>query len=152
MQITLRIAKVFLAILLWASLISAATPIAKAPAPVQQARFSGMASWYGSQHQGRTMANGQPFDRFRLTAAAWSLPLGTKIHVVNMENGKSVVVTITDRGPHRRLRRALDLSEAAAERLGYVHDGLAQVSYRPVTGASQRRGTYQTLARSSGAD
>jgi len=136
MQTTLRITKLFLAILLWASLISAATPRAKATK--QQPHFSGLASWYGIQHQGRPMANGQPFDRFKLTAACWSLPLGTKIRVVNVKNGKSVVVTVTDRGPHRRLRRVLDLSQSAAEQLGYLDEGLTQVSYTPVAGPLQR--------------
>jgi rare lipoprotein A len=73
------------------------------------------------------MANGKPFDRRKLTAAAWNLPLGTVLRVVNMKNGKSVVVTVTDRGPHPRLDRAVDLSEAAAEQLGFIREGLTQV-------------------------
>jgi len=78
------------------------------------------------------MANGQPFDRHKLTAASWYFPLGTKVRVVNVKNGESVVVTITDRGPNLRLHRIVDLSEAAAERLGYVGQGLAPVFLYPV--------------------
>ena len=78
------------------------------------------------------MANGRPFDRHKLTAASWYFPLGTTIRVVNVENGESVVVTITDRGPNLRLHRILDLSEAAADRLGYVGKGLAPVFLYPL--------------------
>jgi rare lipoprotein A len=73
------------------------------------------------------MANGKPFDRRKLTAAAWNLPLGTVVQVVNLKNGKSVVVRVTDRGPHPRLNRAIDLSEAAAEKLDFIKEGLTQV-------------------------
>jgi len=79
------------------------------------------------------MANGKPFDRHKLTAASWYFPLGTTIRVVNVKNGESVVVTITDRGPNLRLHRILDLSEAAAERLGYVGQGLTPVFVYPVS-------------------
>src|SRR5580692_2999321 len=72
-------------------------------------RYVGTASWYGAQHQGRKMANGKRFDRRKLTAASWYFPLGTKIRVVNVKNGESVVVTVTDRGPNLRLHRILDL-------------------------------------------
>ena len=78
------------------------------------------------------MANGKRFDRHGLTAASWYFPLGTKIRVVNLKNGESVVVTITDRGPNLRLHRILDLSEAAAERLDYVGQGLTSVFLFPV--------------------
>lgn len=95
-------------------------------------QYIGTASWYGQQHQGRKMANGQRFDRRKLTAASWYFPLGTTIRVVNVKNGESVVVTITDRGPNLRLHRILDLSEAAAQRLGYVSQGLTPVFLYPV--------------------
>jgi rare lipoprotein A len=78
------------------------------------------------------MANGKRFDRHKLTAASWYFPLGTTIRVVNVKNGESVVVTITDRGPNLRLNRILDLSEAAAERLDYVGEGLTSVFLIPV--------------------
>jgi rare lipoprotein A len=94
--------------------------------------FVGTASWYGKRHQGRKMANGKRFDSHKLTAASWYFPLGTTIRVVNVRNGESVVVTITDRGPNLRLHRLIDLSEAAAERLDYVGQGLTSVFLSPV--------------------
>lgn len=97
------------------------------------ARPIGMASWYGERHQGRKMANGQKFDRHALTAASWALPLGTKIRVVNLRNSKSVVVTVTDRGPAHSLHRVLDLSEAAAQQLDYVAQGLTPIFYSQAT-------------------
>ncbi len=82
------------------------------------------------------MANGKPFDRRQLTAAAWSLPLGTMVRVINLKNGNSVNVTITDRGPNPRLRRLIDLSEAAAAELDYVHEGVAPVCLIPLPSAA----------------
>ena len=95
-------------------------------------KYIGTASWYGIQHQGRPMANGKPFDRYKLTAASWYFPLGTTLRVVNVKNGGSVVVTVTDRGPNFRLNRLIDLSEAAAERLSYRYDGLTTVFIYPL--------------------
>lgn len=119
---------------LWTSPTSAATTKAKAPKVAKAIKlcYLGTASWYGERHQGRKMANGRRFDRHELTAASWYFPLGTKIRVVNLKNGESVVVTITDRGPNLRLHRILDLSEAAAERLDYVGQGLTSVFLLPV--------------------
>lgn len=95
-------------------------------------KYIGTASWYGQDRQGRKMANGKPFDCHKFTAASWYFPLGTTIRVVNVTNGESVVVTITDRGPNLRLNRILDLSEAAAERLDYVGVGLTPVFLYPM--------------------
>ena len=79
------------------------------------------------------MANGQRFDRHKLTAASWYFPLGTKVRVVNLTNGKAELVTITDRGPNLRLKnRIIDLSQAAASKLGYIHQGLTLVFLFPV--------------------
>src|ERR1700726_1431615 len=113
---------------------SAATTKTKAPKAAKTVKlcYLGTASWYGERHQGRKMANGKRFDRHELTAASWYFPLGTKIRVVNLKNGESVVVTITDRGPNLRLHRILDLSEAAADRLDYVGQGLTSVFLLPV--------------------
>jgi rare lipoprotein A len=98
----------------------------------------GLASWYG-QHQGRLMANGEPFDSRALTAASRTLPLGSWIRVLNLRNGKSVEVEVTDRGPNKRLRnRVLDLSEAAAKQLGFERDGLTVVALVPVAEPNSR--------------
>lgn len=135
MQTKLRvIALVVVASLLWITPIFAVSQRAKVQGKDKKVKtqYLGTASWYGAQHQGRKMANGQRFDRHKLTAASWYFPLGTAIRVVNVKNGESVVVTITDRGPNLRLHRILDLSEAAAERLGYVGEGLTPVFLYPV--------------------
>ena len=120
--------------LLWTSPTSAATQRAKTQKVTKMFKVSyiGTASWYGKLHQGRKMANGQRFDRRKLTAASWYFPLGTRIRVVNVKNGQSVLVTITDRGPNLRLHRILDLSEAAAADLDYVGQGLTPVFLYPV--------------------
>jgi rare lipoprotein A len=134
MQTKLRtIVLVFAASLLSASMISAASQAKKAsPAARPKSHFVGIASWYGLQHQGLKMANGQRFDRRKLTAASWYVPLGTVVRVINLENGKSVTVTVTDRGPNFRLNRVLDLSEAAARELDYVGKGLTPVLITPM--------------------
>lgn len=88
----------------------------------------GFASWYGRQHQGKRMSNGERFNRRSFTAASRSLSLGSKIRVFNMKNGKFVDVTVTDRGP-RRYDRVLDLSEAAARQLDFIGEGVARVFF-----------------------
>jgi rare lipoprotein A len=134
MQTTLRTTiLVFAASLLSASMISAASRTTGVKSkPLPKSHFVGVASWYGQQHQGRKMANGKRFDRRKFTAASWYVPLGTVIRVVNLENGKSVTVTVTDRGPNFRLHRILDLSEAAARDLGYIEKGLTPVFVTPL--------------------
>lgn len=131
MQTKLRTtAVVFAASLLSASIISATSQTKGMRST--KSHFVGIASWYGQQHQGRKMANGKRFDRRKLTAASWYVPLGTVIRVVNLENGKSVTVTVTDRGPNFRLHRILDLSEAAARQLDYLGKGLTPVLVSPI--------------------
>jgi len=86
------------------------------------------ASWYGEQHRGLPMANGQPFNPDRLTAASWFYPLGTKVVVAH--DGRRVVVEVTDRGPAKRLvhqGRKIDLSRAAFARLAPTEVGLIDV-------------------------
>jgi rare lipoprotein A len=86
--------------------------------------FLGKASFY-SYHSGKT-ASGSVFDREARTAAHRHLPFGTKLRVTNVANDKSVVVTITDRGPHKR-GRVLDLSLNAARTLGIIDRGVAEI-------------------------
>lgn len=132
MQTKLRTTSlIFAASLLSASMI-VAVPHAKARTAKKESHLVGIASWYGLQHQGLKMANGKPFDRRKLTAASWYVPFGTVLRVVNLENGRAVTVTVTDRGPNLRLHRVVDLSEAAALELGYVEKGLTQVLVTPM--------------------
>jgi rare lipoprotein A len=86
----------------------------------------GLASWYGERHQGRLTASGVPFDMRRLTAAHRTLPLGTRLRVTSLVNGRSVVVRLTDRGPYRP-GRLIDLSQAAARAIGAVDGGVVPV-------------------------
>jgi rare lipoprotein A len=135
MQTMLRVLGIaIVASLLWTYPMFAASQGAKVQVKGKKLKvqFIGIASWYGITRQGRTMANGKGFDRRKLTAASWYFPLGTKIRVVNVKNLESVVVTITDRGPNLRLNRIVDLSEAAAERLDYLGQGLAPVFLYPM--------------------
>jgi rare lipoprotein A len=86
----------------------------------------GKASWYGKWHAGKRTASGELFDPNRYTAAHRRLPLGTQVRVTNLDTGRSVIVTITDRGPYVG-HRVIDLSAAAAERLGMKRAGIAKV-------------------------
>lgn len=87
---------------------------------------TGEASWYGKRHHGRKTANGERFDQHGLTAAHPTLPLGTKATVTNLETGKSADVIINDRGPYAK-GRDIDVSKAAAEKIGVGKDGAAPV-------------------------
>jgi peptidoglycan lytic transglycosylase len=95
---------------------------------VAQAGQVGLASWYGKQHQGRKTASGERFSREQLTAAHRSLPLGTKVKVTNLRTGQHVVVRVNDRGPYGGGKhRLIDLSEAAARRIGLMPRGTERV-------------------------
>jgi rare lipoprotein A (peptidoglycan hydrolase) len=87
------------------------------PQHLDNALGEGIASWYGPRFQGRRTASGEKFDRYALTAAHKTLPLGSRVVVHNPRTGKRIVVRINDRGPYIR-NRVLDLSEAAASALG----------------------------------
>ncbi|MHC6227207.1 septal ring lytic transglycosylase RlpA family protein [Pseudomonas sp. X10] len=87
---------------------------------------TGTASWYGSRHHGKRTASGERFNQNALTAAHRSLPFGSRVLVTNLGNQRSVVVRINDRGPHTR-GRLIDLSRAAAEKIGMIRSGTARV-------------------------
>jgi rare lipoprotein A len=102
-----------------------------------QAGQVGWASWYGTHHQGRKTASGERFSRGQLTAAHRSLPFGTKVQVTNLQTGQRVVVRINDRGPRGGGKhRIIDLSEAAAQRVGVLARGSARVQVVVVENAS----------------
>jgi rare lipoprotein A len=96
----------------------------------------GNASWYGREFQGRKTASGEIFDMNKLTAAHKKLPFGTKLLVKNLDNGKTVAVTVNDRGPYRE-NRILDLSYAAAKKIGIVGSGEARVGIKLVKGKGE---------------
>jgi rare lipoprotein A (peptidoglycan hydrolase) len=93
------------------------------------ASFTGLASWYGPGFQGRPTASGEPYDQDALTAASRTLPLGTHLQVCH--HGSCVTVLINDWGPVPR-SRVLDLSRAAAERIGIYDAGVGEVTATPV--------------------
>ncbi|WP_223527626.1 septal ring lytic transglycosylase RlpA family protein [Pseudomonas sp. BF-B-26] len=87
---------------------------------------TGIASYYGAKHQGKRTASGERFNKNALTAAHRQLPFGTRVKVTNLNNDKSCVVRINDRGPHTR-GRLIDVSHEAAEQLGMLRSGTARV-------------------------
>lgn len=91
----------------------------------------GQASWYGPGFANRKTASGQRFDPNGLTGAHKTMPLGTQVRVTNLRNGRSVMVTINDRGPYKG-RRELDLSYGAARRIGLTERGVERVLIEPV--------------------
>ncbi len=86
----------------------------------------GIASYYAEDHDGRRTASGEPFDMRRLTAAHPSLPFGTRVRVTHLGNGRAVVLRVNDRMASKG-GRIIDVSYAAARRLGFVRQGLARV-------------------------
>ncbi len=87
---------------------------------------TGVASWYGKQFHGRLTANGERFDKNAIMAAHPTMPLPSYARVTNLENGKSIVVRVNDRGPYAH-DRLIDLSERAANILDFRHQGTAKV-------------------------
>jgi len=88
--------------------------------------LKGLASWYGEEFDGQTTANGETFDENAMTACHPTLPFGSLVRVVNVTNGRSVTVRITDRGDLAK-GRIIDLSKAAAEKLAMTRSGIAPV-------------------------
>ena len=110
------------------------TPATPTPAPANPAAIvelrEGLASYYGPGFQGRTTASGATFDSRAMVAAHPSYPFGTLVRVTNLRNGRAVELRILDRGPASGPRSAgviIDVSEGAAERLGFIRQGRTRV-------------------------
>jgi rare lipoprotein A len=101
----------------------AATPPVQPEAVFQE---QGLASYYARKFHGRRTASGERYDENAMTAAHRRLAFGAMVKVHNMENGRTVEVRINDRGPHRK-GRIIDLSHAAARKLGMLKDGVVRV-------------------------
>lgn len=117
----------------WVTIAGCAMVRPLAPAPDHGPVFAakdrggmGLASWYGTFHHGQATASGEPFDMTQLTAAHRTLPLGTRLRVTNLENGRVVGVRVNDRGPYVA-GRVLDLSHGAARLLDMVERGVVPV-------------------------
>ena len=96
----------------------------------------GDASWYGTKFHGRTTSSGETYNMYELTAAHRSLPIPTYVRVTNLDNGKSSVVRVNDRGPFHP-ERIIDLSYAAAVKLGFERTGTARVRVESLAGRSR---------------
>jgi peptidoglycan lytic transglycosylase len=105
---------------------SLTTAAVRGPATVGSEPHVITASWYGRRFHGRRTSNGERFNENRLTAASRTLPMGSLVKVTNPDNGKAVVVRINDRGPYAG-GRAIDLSRAAARRIGLTRKGIGRV-------------------------
>lgn len=111
---------------------------------------TGIASWYGTKFHGNRTANGEIYDLYLATAAHRSLPLPSYARVTNLANGREIVVRVNDRGPFHS-ERLIDLSYAAAVRLGFVEEGTAKVRVQVIelAGIDDRRsiegGEYRYL-------
>jgi rare lipoprotein A len=101
-------------------------PVQPPSAPGPSFTQTGLASFYGHAHNGKTSANGDSFNLEGFTAAHRTLPFGTRVRVTNLENGRTVTVTITDRGPYVR-GRIVDISLAAARALDMQDKGVTRV-------------------------
>lgn len=101
-----------------------------APAPRRRGQI-GTASYYDTSFNGRTTANGETYDEAKMTAAHRTLRFGTRVRVTNLENLRTVVVTVNDRGPFVG-GRVIDLSRRAARTLGFVDDGTTRVRVQPL--------------------
>src|SRR3981189_1966471 len=98
-------------------------------------REEGLASWYGNDFHGRLTANGEVFDMASLTAAHPTLPMPCYARVTNLNNGKSLIVRVNDRGPYHG-NRLIDVSNKAAELLEFKGHGIARVCAENVGGAA----------------
>ncbi len=98
----------------------------------------GIASWYGTKFHGRRAAIGEPYDMFSMSAAHKTLPLPTYVEVTNLENGRKVIVRVNDRGPFKA-NRLIDLSYAAAAKLGIVESGTGLVEVRALDPQAPRQ-------------
>lgn len=121
------------------------TPISDEHGYVQE----GIASWYGRKFHGYHTSNGEIFNMFDMTAAHKTLPLPSFVKVTNLDNGRSAIVRVNDRGPFHD-DRLIDLSYAAAYRLGYHHQGTARVKVEAITLSRETpRLTYVQVAAAS---
>lgn len=131
-----RSTTLFAAVAIGYSLISTAHAAETATKQSAPHAVIGKASYYAHHFAGKKTASGERMNPNQLTAASKTLPLGTKVQVTNLANGRTVHVTINDRGPYVR-GRVIDLTPRAADALAMRHDGLARVEIRPETGPIQ---------------
>jgi len=122
--------------------IASTTPVLLAPEkpaePTTNHALHGVASWYGGVFNGRKTASGERYDMYAMTACHPTLPFGTVVRVVNRKNKRAVVVRITDRG-YLYSGRILDLSYGAAQKIGMIKPGLAEVDLEVLSWGKPRK-------------
>jgi rare lipoprotein A len=136
----LRLSKLLWILLLFSAFLALGNDRAEAK--------TGLASWYGPGFEGLPTASGEPYDPYGYTAAHKTMPLGTDLTV--SYGGRSVEVTVNDRGPYVGVRE-LDLSQGAAEYLGLTHAGVDYVEYSRAGGSGGYRSYSETTDYSGGA-
>ncbi|PHS73667.1 MAG: septal ring lytic transglycosylase RlpA family lipoprotein [Cycloclasticus sp.] len=107
----------------------------------------GMASWYGTKFHGNNTSNGEIYDMYAMTAAHKTLPIPTYVEVTNLSNGKKIIVRVNDRGPFHG-GRVIDLSYAAAAKLGTLKSGTSPVAIRAINASSYNDLDKQTTQTS----
>lgn len=112
-------------------------------------RQTGRASWYGDKFHGKKTANGEIYNMHSLTAAHKTLPLGTWLHVENLENGKTVEVRVNDRGPFVG-KRIIDLSYKAAVEIGMTGNGTARVRLKTIDKNEKKKSVAATVQATTG--
>ena len=111
----------------------------------------GIASWYGADFHGKRTANGDVYDMNALTAAHTTLPMPSKVRVTNMENGRSLILTVNDRGPFVK-NRIIDVSRRAAQLLGFARQGTAKVRVEAVNHRMDENIRTAALPQSDGVE
>jgi rare lipoprotein A len=112
-------------------------------------RERGVASWYGPDFHARTTSSGEPYDMYAMTAAHKTLPIPAYVRVTNLENGRSVVVRVNDRGPFVK-NRIIDLSYAAAHKLDMTRNGTAFVEVEAIVPDSPQGAAPQAVSTGGG--
>jgi len=102
----------------------------------------GLASWYGTKFHGRTTSNGEVYDMYAMTAAHKTLPIPCYVQVTNLDNGRKIIVRVNDRGPFKD-DRIIDLSYAAAKKLGIHQSGTARVHVAAITPKDYQRNSVE---------
>lgn len=103
----------------------------------------GLASWYGKKFHGFKTSNGEVYDMYEMTAAHKTLPIPSYVEVKNLENGRSTIVRVNDRGPFHGNERIIDLSYAAAHKLGVIANGTAKVRITAIDNATLKLASKQ---------
>ena len=107
---------------------------------------TGIASWYGPKFHGKITANGEVYDQYALTAAHRTLPLPSAVKVTNLQNNKSIILRINDRGPYVK-GRILDCSYGAAKKLDFIQQGTTEVKIEVIEWGDGKYMQHRTISK-----